>query len=250
MPDLSELRIEPAAATLEAARLWLAPVRAALGDRFLSAYLTGSVLTQGFDPKRSQINLLVLSRSLGDDTLAAIAAAIPAPKKPYHFDPLFLTRQQLEKSLDVFPIEYLEMRERHLLLEGEDVIASIVVPLTYLRLQCEHELRGKHIRLRQSLLRHWNQTPELGEQLAASASSFATLFRTLLRLRGETPPGDPAHVIERVADLYRLDAQALLGAHLARTAGVVRRDDAQKMFRRFVAELDKLIVAIDELRVP
>src|SRR5207344_1821907 len=47
----TELRIEPPAEILAAAREWLQPVREALGAEFLSAYLTGSVLTQGFDPE-------------------------------------------------------------------------------------------------------------------------------------------------------------------------------------------------------
>lgn len=250
MPDLSALRIEPPAETLAAVREWLEPVRDALRSDFLSAYLTGSVLTQGFDARKSRINVLVLSETLLDTDQEALAAVLASSKKGSPIDPLFLTRRQLEKSLDTFPIEYLEMKERHLLLEGEDVLATIEVPSTYLRLQCEHELRGKHIRLRQFLLQNWSRPTELGASLEASASSFATLFRTLLRLRGESPPADPAHLVQRVADLYRLDSQALLGAHLAKTAGVPKGEEALAAYRRFTAEIERLIQAIDELQVP
>ena len=48
---------------MDRARRWLAPVRAALGPDFVAAYLTGSVLTEGFDPKHSQINVLVVARA-------------------------------------------------------------------------------------------------------------------------------------------------------------------------------------------
>src|SRR5437867_3138799 len=44
-----ELRIEPSPQVLDAARRWTEPVRTALGNDFLAAYLTGSVLLQGFD---------------------------------------------------------------------------------------------------------------------------------------------------------------------------------------------------------
>lgn len=250
MPDLSELRIEPAAPILEAARAWLSPVRAALHQEFLAAYLTGSVLTQGFDARRSKVNMLVLSRALPDATIEALAGALPPARGRPRFDPLFLTRRQLENSLDTFAIESVELVERHLLLEGEDVLAGIEVPRAHLRLQCEHELRGKHVQLRQILIESWSRPAELGAALAASASGFAALFRTLLRLQGESPPAEPAHVVERVADVFGLDAEALLGPHLARTAGVAKRDDARLMTRRFVAQIDRLIQAIDELRVP
>lgn len=244
------MRIEPAAEVLAATRAWLAPVRTALHAEFLAAYLTGSVLTQGFDPRRSRVNVLVLARHLGDRVLEALAPALSAPRTPPRVDPLFLSRRQLEKSLDAFPIEYLEIQERHLLLEGEDVFAAIEVPRTYLRLQCEQELRGKHIRLRQGLLESWDHPQRLADALQGAAAGFATLFRTLLRLRGEAPPADDAQVVQQVADLFKLDAEALLGPHLARAAGAVPRGEALPRTRRFVAEIDRLIAAIDELTVP
>jgi hypothetical protein len=250
MSSIRELRIEPPAEILGASREWLAPVRHALGGEFLAAYLTGSVLTQGFDPKKSRVNILVVARELSDETVERLGAAIPreAKKRP-GFEPLFVSRRQMEKSLDVFPIEWLEIQERHLLLEGEDLVAALQVPRTYLRLQCEQQLRGKFLHLRQGLLAHWDDDRALGDLLAGSASSFAALFRTLLRLRGETTPADTPKVIERVSDLYRLDAQGLLAAHLARYAGV-RPGAARALTRSFLAQIERLIVAIDELSVP
>jgi hypothetical protein len=152
MLSQSELRIEPSPEIVDAARRWLEQPRAALGPEFLAAYLTGSVLSQGFDPRHSRVNVLVVARDLSVDRLDAVARAIPSPAKGATIEPLFLTRRQIEKSLDVFPIEWLEMQERHLRLEGEDVFGGLEVPVTYLRLQLEHELRGKHIQLRQAYL--------------------------------------------------------------------------------------------------
>jgi hypothetical protein len=245
-----ELRIEPSAETLAAARGWLDPVRAVLGPEFLSAYLTGSVLTQGFDPKHSRINLLVVARALEPQTLTRLRAGIAPTKKPPHVDPLFLSRGQIEKSLDVFPIEWLDIQERHLRIEGEDLFQSLEVPRTYLRLQCEHELRGKHIQLRQTYLLSSRNASDLERTLKASASSFAALFRTLLRLRQEPVPADHAHVIQRVADVFGLEAPALLGAHLARYSG--RRyaaDEITTIYARFLEAIDRLVNAIDQLRV-
>ncbi len=245
-----ELRIEPPAEILDAARAWIASVRPALGHEFLSAYLTGSVLSQGFDAEKSRVNLLIVARTLGMGELTAIHDALPTSKKPPHFEPLFLTRSQIEKSLDVFPIEWLEIQERHLLMEGDDVFATVQVPRTYLRLQCEHELRGKHIRLRQGYLTSGKDTVVLERLLRESASSFATLFRTLLRLSGESPPANTAHVIERVADLFEVDAQGLLVAHLVRYAGKRHtHEELSALYRKFLGEVDRLVVAIDRLQV-
>jgi len=257
MSTRAEFRIEPSPEILAGARAWLAPVRTALGQEFVAAYLTGSVLTQGFDPKHSRVNLLVVSRSLGGEVLDAIAKAIPATSAtPPAYEPLFMTQAQIEKSLDSFPIEWTEIQERHLLIEGDDVIGNLEVPLTYLRLQCEHELRGKHIQLRQAYLQHHGRPADLEKALGAAASGLATLFRTLLRLRGEPVPATSAQVIQRVSDVFELDAHALLGAHLVRYGGKkpanggAANAETGALFRSFIAELERLTAAIDQLRLP
>jgi hypothetical protein len=176
---------------------------------------------------------------------------MPVTRKAPHFDPLLLTQRQIENSLDSFPIEWLEMRERHMVLEGDDIFASLQVPNTYLRLQCEHELRAKHIRLRQAWLASGKRPLLLQEALKGSASSFATLFRTLLRLRGEPAPAAAAQLIEKVSNLYRLDAEGLLGAHLVRySSRRYKADEIVAIYRKFLAEISRLVIAIDTLRVP
>ena len=250
MQTHSELRIEPPADVLDAARQWLQPVRTGLGSEFLAAYLTGSVLTRGFDARHSRINLLIVSRSLGESMMDAVAHAIPTGGRAPHFDPLFLTQRQVEKSLDVFPIEWIEIQERNLLLEGEDVVAAVTVPRTHFRLQLEHELRSRQIQLRQRLLTSAGHPGALEHMLRDSASSFATLFRSLLRLRGETPPAETARVFERVADLFELDAAGLLVPHLLRSGSPIKRSEIPARYRSFLVEIDRLINAIDDLRVP
>ena len=248
MNDTSGRFIEPSAEILDRARRWIEPVRAALGPEFVAAYLTGSVLTEGFDPRRSQINLLVVARALDGPRLDAVARALPAQRRRPFIEPLFLTRAQIEHSLDSFPIEWIEIQERRLRIEGDDVFGAIEVPRTYLRLQCEHELRGKHIQLRQTYLLHHTDSAVLARALRASDSGFATLLRTLLRLRGEAPPANTARVIERVADLYHLDAQRLLAAHLFRRATRRdRTDEVLALYRGFLAEMERLIHALEEL---
>ena len=250
MKNAGSFRIEPDPETLSASREWLAPVRAAMGPEFLTCYLTGSVLRQGFDPRRSRINLLVVARELPIEKLDDLARAMPAPGKRFRFDPLFLSRSQLEQSLDVFPIEWLEIQEAHLRLEGADVLQTIEVPLTYLRLQCEHELRGKLVQLRQAYLQHAARPGALQDVLHATASGFATLFRTLLRLRGESPPAETPQVVQRVADAYGLRAEGLLGAYLVRQGQRrFRNDELLSVYRNFLGEIERLAQAINELRV-
>ena len=242
---------EPTQSVLAATRHWLAPVREALGAEFLAAYLHGSVLTQGFDERRSRVNVLVVTRSLNLDILDAVRQVLPGDRRPPHFTPLFLTQRQIEKSLDVFPIEWIDIKERHLLIEGQDVMGGYEVPRSNLRLQLEQELREKLITLRQAYLASAKRPDVLEDVLKAAASSFATLCRSLLRLRGESPPAHTPQVIERVADVFGLDAQGLLAAHLVRYGeGHHKAAERLGLYRRFLVEVERLVNAIDEMRVP
>ena len=251
MDSRAVMTIEPGAATLAAARAWLAPVRQALGGEFVAAYLHGSALTQGFEPRLSRVNLLVVARSLGLEVLDAVRRDLPKDGKPPHISPLFLSQRQIEKSLDVFPIEWTDIKERHLLLEGQDVLGRHEVPPGNLRLQLEQELREKLITLRQAYLAGARRPETLEAVLKAAASSFATLCRTILRLRGESPPARTAEVLERVADIFGLEAEGVLAAHLVRYGA--RRSKGPELladYRKFLVQVERLVDAIDEMRTP
>ncbi len=244
-------RHEPAPPILTAARTWLAPVRAQLGEGFLSAYITGGAMNEGFDPTKRHVNVLVVTQELPMHRLDALAATVPHGNKPPHIDPMFMTMQQVQRSLDVFPIEWLDLKERHLLLEGVDLFESIEVPQTYLRLQVEQELRGKHLRLVQEYLTGAAHPERLHAALARLASGFHTLFRSLIRLHGEAPPASLERVIARVAEIHDLDAAALSGAHRLRAQK--RHPGAEQtrvIYRAFLAQVERLTSAVDGLRVP
>jgi len=162
------------------------------------------------------VNVLVVTKELPISRLDSIAEAVPQPGKPPHIDPMFMTMQQVQRSLDVFPIEWLDLKERHWRLEGVSLFETLEVPQTYLRLQVEQELRGKHLRLSQEYLIGASHPERLHAALARLASGFHTLFRSLIRLNGEAPPASLERVIARVAEIHDLDAQALAGAHRLR----------------------------------
>jgi hypothetical protein len=250
---MTELKttVEPTPLVLAAAQRWLAPVQARLGEAFLSASITGGALSEGFDPQHRHVNVLVIVRELPISRIDAIAAAVPHTLKPPHVDPLFMTLQQVQRSLDVFPIEWTDMKERHWRLEGVNLLDTLEVPQTYLRLQVEQELRGKHLRLVQEYLTGEGHPERLHAALARLASGFHTLFRALIRLHGEAPPPSLDRVIARVAEIHDLDAPALMGAHRLRAQdkhpGV---EETRSIYRGFLTQVERLTAAVDGLRLP
>src|ERR1700752_883351 len=124
-------------------------LRAAAGANLESVILFGSAVAGDFHPEYSNLNLFCVVR---DSSFAALQALAPAVKWWYSQKqppPLFMTRNEIERTADVFTIELLDMQQHHRVLFGEDVVKTLVIPVSLHRTQVEYELREKLALLRQ-----------------------------------------------------------------------------------------------------
>ena len=101
-----------------------------------------------------------------------------------------MTRDEIERSTDVFTIELLDMQQHHRVVFGEDVLQGLSIPANLHRVQVEYELREKLALLRQHLLLAAGNDSRMWDLLLRSVSSFATLFRhALIVLAHALQPG-------------------------------------------------------------
>ena len=121
----------------------------AAGSNLLSVILYGSAATEEFHEGHSDLNILCVMRSLGRDDLSKLHAVSAWWAKKGHPAPLFFTHNELHDSADIFAIELLDIKAAHRILHGEDVVASLYVPMDLHRLHVERELRNNTLRLRQ-----------------------------------------------------------------------------------------------------
>jgi hypothetical protein len=122
-------------------------------------------------------------------------------------------------SADVWAIELADMRDAHVAVTGPDPFQGLEIRLEDLRMQCERELKGKQIQLRERYLLFAGQPAELGELLTRSFSTFLVLFRTVLRLSGEGGVRDAETVVQRVAERAGFNPVPVVEVLRARTAG-------------------------------
>jgi len=235
-----------------AARTWAAGLVAACGEDLEALYVYGSALGPGFDRSASDVNLLFVVRVLPFarlEAIAAAAAALPSvadqPAGTYRFTPLVLTRHNLESSADVFPIDFLDLKERRGLLTGTDLLAGLEVPLSHLRHQCEYELRSRFIGLRQAFLRSGGAPGNAHALTLRAAGASASLFRHLLTLRGQPHPEEAEGLARAVAAAWRVDADGLDGPFAARRDPAPDEATARRRFGAYLDALDQLIRAVD-----
>ena len=126
-------------------------IKEAFGDQLKSVMLYGSKANGDIGGKCSDYNTLVDSNDasfVNQQKLAPLTADwIKAGSPP----PQVFSARMFDKSNDVFPIEFLDMKAHHKVLYGDDPLQGVKVDMSNLRHQCEFELKGKLLALRQAI---------------------------------------------------------------------------------------------------
>ena len=148
-------------------------------------------------------NLLLVTMDLEPATLRALADPVKWWIKKTSSWPRLFTRELIADSLDVFPIEMLDISQRRRVLMGPDPFAHVKIDHRALRLQCEREMREKMMRLREAYVEH-HGTYDL---IDVSRATFARIFRACLVLFDMPVPERDDAVIKALCTKLDLDAK-------------------------------------------
>jgi len=159
-----------------------------VGPGLHSLHLVGSAVTPDWSEGRSDINTLLVLREMDLAVLGSIAPLGQRFKKSGIAPPLVMDQAYVRSSLDVFPMEFLEMRLIHETVLGEDILASIAIDRGDLRHQCEREIKSRLVGLRQAYLRSLGEPKALAEALVSFLSGYQPLARGILVVLGQEPP--------------------------------------------------------------
>ncbi|MBN1850294.1 MAG: nucleotidyltransferase domain-containing protein, partial [Deltaproteobacteria bacterium] len=183
--------------------------KALFSDDLVSIILYGSAASGDYIPGKSDINLMVV---LSDEEIEHIDKAFKAIAKWQKRKvavPLFLTEQYIETSTDVFPIEYLNFQRNHMLLYGKDVLSELTFDRHDVRLQCEREIKGKLLILREAYLESKGKGKALKEVIVHSFQAFLALFTSLLFFKEKDVPLENREIVSSVSHEYGLDSELL-----------------------------------------
>jgi hypothetical protein len=237
------------AAVPAALERFVADVRGLYGEDLLAVVLYGSAATGEHVPGQSDLNLLVLLRAVTAAHLRRAHAHVGRWRKAGIVAPLFLDPHYIQTSTDVFPLEFLDMQAHHRVLSGsDDVLRAVRVDPTNLRLQCEQEMRGKLLRLRQVYLETAGDARRVTALMADSASSFLVILRAALRLAGRPVPSGREAVLAEAATLGTPTAAMREVLRLKRGEVRLRGEAADALFDRYLAEVQALVEVLDRLR--
>jgi hypothetical protein len=191
-------------------------IREMSGLDALSLTFFGAIAAGTFDPKRHVVqNVLVLSK-VDLEGLRRLAEQGGALGKQRISAPLIMTPPYIQASLDSFPLELLEIHQRHVTALGEDYFRDLSFDAVHLRLQCEREIKSVLIGMRQGLLVSVGKEKVIGAIEVDVAGRLLRIFRGILWLKGRKE-GIPAE--EAVSEVEGLLGRSLPGVRASLEPG-------------------------------
>jgi predicted nucleotidyltransferase len=225
----------------------VAQLRAAFGAELRSVVLYGSAASGEHIPKQSDYNVLVLVDALDVARLDAVAAVVRAWSESGNPPPFTLTLEEWRRSADVFPMEYVDIQERHRVLHGQAPFDGVRVTPSDLRRQLESEAMGKLLHLRQGVLAAGGDGRRQIELLEASKSTIMVLFRATMRLHGQTPPTDTLELCRQVGQLAGLNAEPFIRVvRHARGEAKLKPPEGRSLLADYVRGVQQLVSHIDQ----
>lgn len=213
-----------------------------------SIVLYGSATGADFIEKKSNINILLVVKETGISRFQPLLTLFKQYGGKGIVPLLVFTAEEIKNSADVFPIEFLDIKENHVLLWGQDLFLNLEISFKNLRLQCESELKGKIIRLRQIYLERGTQPKEIEKIISSTFSSFIPVFKNLIRLKNKVPPQDRESIINILCQEFGLETAVLSTVLRDRKGdGKIDGKDAAAFLERYLALLTRLANMVDKL---
>lgn len=219
-----------------------------LGNDLISIILYGSATGQDYRPGKSDINFMMVLSEGGIDRLDRVFKMVDKWKKRKVATPLFLTEIYVKSSLDVFPIEYLNFQRNHILVYGKDILTDLSFKPEWVRLQCEREIKGKLLLLREAFLETAGKGRALKGLMAQSLQAFVAIFDALLYLKDEEIPLGRREAVRLTCETFDLDSR-LFEKVLDIKEEKIKPNDTEisALFQAYLKEVRKLSKTVDTL---
>jgi len=168
--------------------------------------------------------------------------------KPLKEVPLVMTKEELTDGVDVFPIEFLNIKQHYKVLHGKDCLADITISKKHLRHQLEFEFRSKLIHLREEYLQFKGK--DLEHLILAAVPTLMPILGALVHLKDLRNDWTDAEELFRiVADGYGIDTQVLEDIYGIGHKTAKMSKDKEQYIEHIIRILSDIGEIIDEFEV-
>ncbi len=226
----------------------LEQLRVALANQLESVSLYGDICRPGYHRRRTPLSLLIVAREVTPALLESLRPLVARWRRRRVSVPLVMDRVYIESSLDVFPIEFLELADEHQLVWGEhDPLVDIDINRDHLRLELESHSRGRMLHLWEGFLGTGRSGRLLDELLFESTAEMEVVFRGMLYLSEVARPDEPVELVGEVERVFELELPTLRTLEVARSSGKVTRRERTSLAVGALEEVRAVVRAVDTL---
>ena len=160
--------------------------------------------------------------------------------------PLLFTKEELKRGVDVFPVEFLNIKHDYKILIGEDLLKDIQISKKNLRLQLEFEFRSKLIHLRSEYLMFKER--ELESLILSTVPALSPIMGALTYLK-DLQHGDTQEMFDIVSKGYGIDVSVLKEIYDIRQGKAKFKKDKEQYIKELINVLSGIGKIIDEIKV-
>ena len=217
-------------------------------DNVHSVLVYGSAAGVNYNHGISNINIAVIVKNLDFSVLKQSLGLIKSSRKHKIATPLFLTKDYILSALDVFPVEFSEIKEQHKVIFGEDIFKDLDIPLKDVRLLCEGQIKGKLLHLRQAYLDVGSNPSVLKKFLLSALNDLVPIFRQLIILKGQKPIEKKEEMLGQLAKIFSLDPEPFLAVtHDKNKKILISSNQVEAHLQNFLNQLESLSRHMDSL---
>jgi len=216
-------------------------------EKVHSLYVTGSAVSYDFSEKTSDVNSLIVLNEIHFDFFKFLAPLGKKFKSKGVAAPLVMTPSYITESLDVFPMEFLELKLIHKTAYGTDIVGDLEIDPKLLRLQCEREIKTRLIGLWQGYISSFGETDIIASLLWRSIKGCMPLFRAIIFLMGKEPPFKKIDVINSLNGATHFDKEVLIKALLLKEKRSKDRGEVLSLFENYYDNLETVAGIVNAL---
>jgi hypothetical protein len=219
-------------------------------EDIISMYVIGSAVTNDFHPKNSDINTLLVVKEIKIPFFDFISTLGKRYGKKRVRAPLVMTKNYICRSLEVFPLEFLEMKLINQLAYGDDVLKDIKIEKADIRLQCERELKGKLENLCLYYIKAMGNKATLMDVFVGSLPDYFPAFRGILFLHNQKIPREKGDVLYALEEHLNIDVSVFKKLLELKSRNVYPPLEVLKeIFKNLYHTLDILARNVDEFEI-
>ncbi|MEN6620411.1 MAG: hypothetical protein ABFD50_02515 [Smithella sp.] len=216
----------------------------------VSLIIYGSAAAGHYIRGKSDINLLIVLTPAGLDKFSNVLDTVKSWRKRNVAIPLIMTKNFIETALDSYPIEFLGMKNSHVLIYGENVLAELNVKLDDLRLQIEREMRGKLLLLRKGFFEAEGKSKKLRLVISKSLTAFMAIFNALLYLKHGKMYQGRREIIKEMEKTFTIDPLVFMYcADIREGKDRFSGTEIVDIYRKYLQEINKICGIVDQLLV-